>query len=209
MYALSSAQMKALEDRCAAEGISASILMENAGRAAAYAINGTIPVKDKHCVVFCGSGNNGGDGFVAARKLFEAGCCAHICLADGVPGTPGAARTNYLRAQRLGVPICALEQADEAEKAFLRTAQAVVDAVTGTGFHGQLRENARLAAQLINGAQGFVLALDVPSGIEADTGRAAEGAVKAALTVTFHAKKPCHRLAKGHCGEVRVARIGI
>ena len=157
----------------------------------------------------CGRGNNGGDGFVAARKLFEAGCCVHICLADGVPGTPGAARTNYLRAQRLGVPICALEQADEAEKAFLRTAQAVVDAVTGTGFHGQLRENARLAAQLINGAQGFVLALDVPSGIEADTGRAAEGAVKAALTVTFHAKKPCHRLAKGHCGEVRVARIGI
>ena len=81
--------------------------------------------------------------------------------------------------------------------------------MTGTGFHGQLRENARLAAQLINGAQGFVLALDVPSGIEADTGRAAEGAVKAALTVTFHAKKPCHRLAKGHCGEVRVARIDI
>ena len=92
---------------------------------------------------------------------------------------------------------------------YKRQAQAVVDAVTGTGFHGQLRENARLAAQLINGAQGFVLALDVPSGIEADTGRAAEGAVKAALTVTFHAKKPCHRLAKGHCGEVRVARIGI
>ena len=85
----------------------------------------------------------------------------------------------------------------------------MVDAVTGTGFHGQFRANARLAAQQINRAQGFVLALDVPSGIEADTGRAAEDAVRASLTVTFHAKKPCHRLARQHCGEVRVARIGI
>lgn len=208
MLEVTAAQMKELERKASEAGLSYEDMMENAGQAAARILLERLPGLRTAAVV-CGRGNNGGDGFVAARKLFEAGCCAHICLADGVPGTPGAARTNYLRAQRLGVPICALEQADEAEKAFLRTAQAVVDAVTGTGFHGQLRENARLAAQLINGAQGFVLALDVPSAIEADTGRAAEGAVKAALTVTFHAKKPCHRLAKGHCGEVRVARIGI
>ena len=140
--------------------------------------------------VVCGKGNNGGDGFVAARKLFEAGCCVRLYLVDGAPTAPGEARTNYLRTQKLGLPTCAL-------------------AVTGTGFHGQFRANARLAAQQINRAQGFVLALDVPSGIEADTGRAAEDAVRASLTVTFHAKKPCHRLARQHCGEVRVARIGI
>lgn len=209
MRVLTAAEIRGLESCAVESGVSMETLMENAGAEVAAAVTEKMDVTGKKTVILCGKGNNGGDGFVAARKLFEAGCCVHICLADGVPGTPGAARTNYLRAQRLGVPICALEQADEAEKAFLRTAQAVVDAVTGTGFHGQLRENARLAAQLINGAQGFVLALDVPSGIEADTGRAAEGAVKAALTVTFHAKKPCHRLAKGHCGEVRVARIGI
>ena len=157
----------------------------------------------------CGKGNNGGDGFVAARKLFEAGCCVRLYLVDGAPTAPGEARTNYLRTQKLGLPTCALAEAGRAELAFLSTAQAVVDAVTGTGFHGQFRANARLAAQQINRAQGFVLALDVPSGIEADTGRAAEDAVRASLTVTFHAKKPCHRLARQHCGEVRVARIGI
>ena len=141
--------------------------------------------------------------------MFEAGCCVRLYLVDGAPTAPGEARTNYLRTQKLGLPTCALAEAGEAELAFLSTAQAVVDAVTGTGFHGQFRANARLAAQQINRAQGFVLALDVPSGIEADTGRAAEDAVRASLTVTFHAKKPCHRLARQHCGEVRVARIGI
>ena len=73
MYALSSAQMRALEDRCAEAGIRRFTLMENAGRAAALAINGTIPVKGKKCVVFCGSGNNGGDGFIVAAELKKLG----------------------------------------------------------------------------------------------------------------------------------------
>ena len=97
MYALSSAQMKALEDRCAAEGISASILMENAGRAAAYAINGTIPVKDKHCVVFCGSGNNGGDGFIVATELKKLGANVQVILCFDLPKSR-AAREAYEKA---------------------------------------------------------------------------------------------------------------
>ena len=192
MLEVTAAQMKELERKASEAGLSYEDMMENAGQAAARILLERLPGLRTAAVV-CGRGNNGGDGFVAARKLFEAGCCVHICLADGVPGTPGAARTNYLRAQRLGVPICALEQADEAEKAFLRTAQAVVDAVTGTGFHGQLRENARLAAQLINGAQGFVLALDVPSGI--------------AVSYTHLKRPPPPRVRKGaaffYCGAGR------
>ena len=88
MYALSSAQMRALEDRCAEAGIRGFTLMENAGRAAALAINGTIPVKGKKCVVFCGSGNNGGDGFIVAaelKKLAPAGLCDAVSGGAGAP----------------------------------------------------------------------------------------------------------------------------
>lgn len=208
MLEVTAAQMKELERKANETGLSYEDMMENAGQAAACILLEQLPGLRTAAVV-CGKGNNGGDGFVAARKLFEAGCCVRLYLVDGAPTAPGEARTNYLRTQKLGLPTCALAEAGEAELAFLSTAQAVVDAVTGTGFHGQFRANARLAAQQINRAQGFVLALDVPSGIEADTGRAAEDAVRASLTVTFHAKKPCHRLARQHCGEVRVARIGI
>lgn len=208
MLEVTAAQMKELERKANETGLSYEDMMENAGQAAARILLEQLPGLRTAAVV-CGKGNNGGDGFVAARKLFEAGCCVRLYLVDGAPTAPGEARTNYLRTQKLGLPTCALAEAGEAELAFLSTAQAVVDAVAGTGFHGQFRANARLAAQRINRAQGFVLALDVPSGIEADTGRAAEDAVRASLTVTFHAKKPCHRLARQHCGEVRVARIGI
>ena len=209
MRVLTAAEIRGLESCAVESGVFMETLMENAGAAVAAAVTEKMDVTGKKTVILCGKGNNGGDGFVAARKLFEAGCCVRLYLVDGAPTAPGEARTNYLRTQKLGLPTCALAEAGEAELAFLSTAQAVVDAVTGTGFHGQFRANARLAAQQINRAQGFVLALDVPSGIEADTGRAAEDAVRASLTVTFHAKKPCLRLARQHCGEVRVARIGI
>ena len=93
MYALSSAQMRALEDRCAEAGIRGFTLMENAGRAAALAINGTIPVKGKKCVVFCGSGNNGGDGFIVAAELKKLGAEVQVILCfdlpkDALPGKP-------------------------------------------------------------------------------------------------------------------------
>ena len=175
MLEVTAAQMKELERKANETGLSYEDMMENAGQAAARILLEQLPGLRTAAVV-CGKGNNGGDGFVAARKLFEAGCCVRLYLVDGAPTAPGEARTNYLRTQKLGLPTCALAEAGEAELAFLSTAQAV---------------------------------LDVPSGIEADTGRAAEDAVRASLTVTFHAKKPCHRLARQHCGEVRVARIGI
>ena len=79
----------------------------------------------------------------------------------------------------------------------------------GTGFHGTLRPEGLAAARRMNDAPGRVLALDLPSGLEADSGTAAEGAVQADLTVTFHAAKPCHRLAAAQCGRVEVADIGI
>ena len=110
----------------------------------------------------------------------------------------------------MGLPVRAADTLDEPEQAeFLQSADLILDGVYGTGFHGTLRPEGLAAARRMNDAPGKVLALDLPSGLEADSGTAAEGAVQADLTVTFHAAKPCHRLAAAQCGRVEVADIGI
>ncbi len=208
MLEVTAAQMKQLEDRANTNGLSYEDMMENAGQAAARILLECMP-DFRTAAILCGKGNNGGDGFVVARKLFEAGRRVCIILTDGAPAGPGAAYTNYMRARRLSIPLFSLDEILGQEERLIQNTNVIVDAVTGTGFHGELRKNAKMAAQIANRANGFVMALDVPSGVEADTGRAAEGAVRANLTVTFHARKPCHRLCKDLCGDVRVARIGI
>lgn len=208
MLEVTAAQMKQLEEKANAHGLSYEDMMENAGQAAARILLERLPAF-RTAAILCGKGNNGGDGFVVARKLFEAGRRVCIILTDGAPAGPGAVYTNYMRAKRLSIPLFSLDEVLGQEERLVQNTDVIVDAVTGTGFHGQFRKNALLAAQMANRAKGFVLALDVPSGVEADTGRAADGAVQADLTVTFHAKKPCHRLCRELCGEIRVARIGI
>ena len=126
MLEVTAAQMKELERKANETGLSYEDMMENAGQAAARILLEQLPGLRTAAVV-CGKGNNGGDGFVAARKLFEAGCCVRLYLVDGAPTAPGEARTNYLRTQKLGLPTCALAEAGEAELAFLSTAQAVVE----------------------------------------------------------------------------------
>ena len=87
----------------------------------------------------------------------------------------------------------------------------IVDALYGTGFHGALRPNGLRAAALINRAAGLVCALDLPSGVNADTGETAQGAVQAGVTITFHARKQGQNTpaAAAHCGEIVIADIGI
>ena len=110
----------------------------------------------------------------------------------------------------MGLPVLPMDALNQPEQAgFLKGADLILDGVYGTGFHGALRPAGLAAARWMNEAPGRVLALDLPSGLEADSGNAAEGAVQAELTVTFHAAKPCHRLAAAQCGRVEVADIGI
>lgn len=199
------AQMKQIEQAADAAGLSYTRMMENAGQAAAR-----ILLESADCptaAVFCGTGNNGGDGFVLARALKEAGKEVRIVLVGGMPRTDDAIR-NRDKAQALGIPIRPLEDLTEEETRWILEARALVDAIYGTGFHGTLRPAGKAACDLMNRAKGFRLALDLPSGLNADTGEAAEGAVRADLTVTFHASKPCHRLNPGSCGETRIASIG-
>ncbi|OUP25161.1 NAD(P)H-hydrate epimerase [Gemmiger sp. An194] len=208
MSEVTAAEMKRMEQQADAAGLSYRQMMENAGAAAAALALRAWPGA-KSAVVFCGKGNNGGDGFVAARHLANAGLAVRLYLVEGEPVTTDAIYNCGL-AREMGLPVLAADALDEPEQAdFLQNADIILDGVYGTGFHGTLRPEGLAAARRMNEAPGRVLALDLPSGLEADSGTAAEGAVQADLTVTFHAAKPCHRLAAAQCGKVEVADIGI
>ena len=200
------AQMKQIEHDADAAGLSYTQMMENAGQAAARVL---LEKKDfRTAAVFCGTGNNGGDGFVLARALHEAGKQVRLVLVGGNPTTADAI-LNWEKVQALNIPIKALEYLSEEEKTWILNTDIIVDALYGTGFHGELRPTGKAACDLINQSKGFCLALDLPSGLNADTGVAAEGAVQADLTVTFHASKPCHRLNPGQCGKTEIVSIGV
>lgn len=183
--------------------------------------------------VYVGKGNNGGDGYVAARLLHQRGWDVEIVLVDGEPTTSDAI-ANYKLAQTLDIPILGLEQMQglpgiESKKIFSKglvqtqadqsghTPDVVVDAIYGTGFHGQLRENgARAAAQIaLSRSRGArVFAMDIPSGVGGDLTDESEldpRCVQADVTITFHAKKPVHlqTFAGKYCGRILTADIGI
>ena len=208
MNEVTAAEMKQLEQQADAAGLSYRQMMENAGAAAARLALRAVP-EAKSAAVFCGKGNNGGDGFVAARHLANAGLAVRLYLVEGEPVTTDAVYNCGL-VRDMGLPVLELDALNQPQQAeFLKNADLILDGVYGTGFHGALRPAGLAAARWMNEAPGKVLALDLPSGLEADSGNAAEGAVQAQLTVTFHAAKPCHRLAAAQCGRVEVADIGI
>lgn len=202
---VTAAEMKALERAANENGLLYIQMMENAGRAAFAQLCRRLPGPARLLVV-AGKGNNGGDGFVMARVAAKQGWRVQVLLAEGEPKTPDAI-TNFGLLRDL--PVTILSSAAAAAPA-----DAVVDALYGTGFHGTLRPAGRAACDLMNQQHqngALVLAVDLPSGINADTGAVAEGAVQADLTVTFHRAKPLHYAPESaeNCGEVVVADIGI
>ena len=204
---VTAAQMKAIEQEGNAHGLPYLQMMENAGLAAYAALKKQLP-QGGALLAVCGKGNNGGDGFVIARTAALDGWRVTVLLAEGDPKTPDAI-TNFERLAGLPVTVSRESTALETEPF-----DAVVDALYGTGFHGSLRPAGLAACTLINRqrrAGAFVLAVDLPSGINTDTGEVAAGAVQADLTVTFDSCKPLH-LAQSSaplCGKVTCADIGI
>jgi NAD(P)H-hydrate epimerase len=174
-------------------------LMERAGAATAETILARYP-DGKSVSVWCGTGSNGGDGFVVARKLCEAGKDVEVVLIGDEQKVSGDARENLERAREGGIPFAETAETD-----------LVVDAIFGTGFRGKPRSEAAAAIEEINGSAAPVVAVDVPSGVDASTGEVASPAVRADLTVTFHERKVGLVVAPGrfHAGEVQVADIGL
>ncbi|HET7418519.1 MAG TPA: NAD(P)H-hydrate dehydratase [Solirubrobacterales bacterium] len=187
----------AIEER----GVPSLELMEAAGRAVAEVVAGLAPQRPVRVV--CGKGNNGGDGFVAARLLREMGFEVEALLLWPGEELRGDAAVNF---ERFGGDFV---EGDLALR--LVGSGAVVDAIFGTGFEGAPREPARAAIGAINGCGAPVIVCDVPSGVDASTGEVAGEAVNADLTVSFHAAKLGQRIAPGkwRTGELRVVPIGI
>ena len=204
---VTAAQMKAIEQAGNSHGLPYLQMMENAGLAAYAELKRQFPHPSRLLVV-CGKGNNGGDGVVVAPPAEKDGWSVTVFLAEGEPKTADAIR-NFERLHSLPVHICADGSVLETQRF-----DAAVDALYGTGFHGSLRPSGLAACALMNRQHengAFVLAIDLPSGINTDTGEVAEGAVRADLTVTFDSYKPLHTAVSSAplCGKIVCDDIGI
>jgi NAD(P)H-hydrate epimerase len=187
----------AIEER----GVPSLELMEAAGRALA---DGVVELAPRGPVrVVCGKGNNGGDGFVAARRLGELGFEVEVLLLWPAGEAKGDAAANLARVEA--------EEVSGGIGERLRGSGAVLDAIFGTGFSGAPREPAAAAIAAVNDCGAPVVACDIASGVDASSGEIAGAAVEANLTVGFHAAKVGHFVAPGKwaTGELRVAPIGI
>lgn len=188
-------------------GVSIADLMARAGGAIADQVAMRVPYGS--VAVFAGRGNNGGDGWVAARLLHAQGREVVVYAAAGPDGLEGVAAEAATAALDAGVEVV-LPQ-DTLEPGSVRGHAVVIDALFGVGFAGPVRQPYLTWIEAINASGAYVIAADVPSGVQADTGRADGMAVRADVTVTFSAAKRGLLLYPGaaHAGEVVVADIGI
>lgn len=181
-------------------GIPSLDLMERAGKGLARVVAATVP--NGPVVVVCGPGNNGGDGFVAARLLHDDGRDVTVLAVVDADAYTGDALANL---RRLPVPL------EPFDPAAVSGAAVAVDALLGTGVKGAPRPPADAAVAALNALDAPVVAADVPSGVDASTGEVAGDAVRAVATATFAAGKPglwVHP-GKAHAGRVEVIDIGI
>ncbi|MCC6739080.1 MAG: NAD(P)H-hydrate epimerase [Planctomycetia bacterium] len=205
--ALTCAEMRALEKRAIEEaGIPAIVLMENAGRAVASEAERMAPTG--RIVAVCGRGNNAGDGFAAARHLDIAGRDVRVLVFEP-SRLAGDALVNYRALRFSRVELVEAAAGPDAVRSAVAGASLVLDAVFGTGLSGPLREPWPAVVEAMNAPGVPILAVDVPSGLDADTGSTLGAAVRAARTVTFHAPKAGFAAARPFTGDVVVAAIGI
>ena len=213
MKLLTCGEMKQVEKHAANYGLSYQRMMENAGAACARNIR-TILEQEKilrrNVAVVCGKGNNGGDGFVVARKLLENGYHVCILLAAGYPSTPEA-EVCYKEATDHAIPVLWYDADPTKALQTVKTADVIVDAIFGFSFYGAIREELRPLLQEMNASPAMKFALDVPSGVYCDSGLCDRNCFVADYTVAISALKPAHVVhpAADCCGDVIIANIGI
>jgi len=202
-------EMRALETNAEYYGVSLLQLMETAGRNVAEEIATRFQPKKTRVAIFCGSGGNGGDGFVAARYLTCLGFKVEVILAGKASDiTSESAKKNWVALQPLRNIIPLTEVKDSALIPEVK-ADVIVDALLGIGLKGKLRPPIVQLVEKINSTDAFRVAVDVPTGIDSDSGEVLGTAVKANLTVTFYKAKPGLVRAKEHSGEIVVKNIGL
>lgn len=215
MKILTSVQMKALDKKAIDElGIIGPVLMENAGLEITYAILQVFPEIDtENIVIVAGKGNNGGDGFVVARHLFNRGCSPQILLLSAKDEVKGDAALNLTMADNMGIEITEVTSPEiwEKQKAIISAATILIDAIFGTGL---IKPAKGLYAQVIidiNQAPAYKVAVDIPSGLSSDSFQLIGPCVEADLTVTMAAPKIAHIFppAAECVGELVVADISM
>ena len=198
-------------------GIPGVVLMENAGRSCAELIKDKLAgVASPRVCIFCGTGNNGGDGYVIARHLLNSGFKVAVIVVGERRKIKGDAKINLDILEGLGQSI---EQLNVSEpniagkvKAFTADADMLVDSLFGTGLGGQLSDEYKQLIESINAQNCPILAVDIPSGLDCDTGEPLGAAIRASYTVTFVSAKTGFASASSaaqYTGEVFVASIGV
>lgn len=204
-------QMRFIDgDMIGRQGIPGLVLMEHAAAAVAKKTM-ELARPNRTVYLFCGGGNNGGDGLSAYRQLVIHGVLCRGILLCPPETLEGDAKKQYDMAVGSGLPVEVLLDADEVRALPLLEAGAVVDAMFGTGLNRAMEGRFQAAAERMNGAGVPVIAVDIPSGVDGETAKAPGTAVRATATVTFQHRKIGHVLYPGreYCGEVTVAPIGL
>jgi len=187
-------------------GLSGLVLMENAGRGAAEVIHASFD-DVRRAVLFCGMGNNGGDGFVIARHLRIAGWETRIVLTGDPQRMTASTAENYKTVDAMGMDISPVT-----ESPAIDPGELVIDAMLGTGFQGDVRSPVDRMIRAISDADSKgVVAVDLPSGLNCDTGRPCHATIRASLTVTLVAPKVGFSAtgAAAYVGRVISVPIGV
>ncbi len=197
-------------------GVPGVVLMENAGRSCAELIKDKLKdITSPKVCIFCGTGNNGGDGYVIARHLSNSGFEVVVVICGNREKVKGDAKINLGILERLGQPIEQLNIGDgdvsARVKAFTADADMVVDGLFGTGLSGQLSDDYKQLIDTINACTCPILAVDIPSGLDCDAGQPLGTAIRANYTVSFVAVKKgfASGITAQYTGEIFIASIGI
>ena len=215
MTALTTDEMREADRRAIEDfGIPGVVLMENAGAGAAdVALEMLEDAESKRVLILAGRGNNGGDGYVIARHLHNAGVPTKTRVLSEFDTIAGDARTNLDVIRKMGLDVREIVLPDHTESLLAEMLEAglIVDAMLGTGTKGSIREPFTAAIALVMGSDRPVLAVDIPSGMNGDTGEHLGTCVVALRTATFAAYKigMLNPAAKKYTGEITVVDIGM
>lgn len=212
---ISSDQMYGIEDKADnLIGMKRVYMMENAGHGLAdfIILKFRGKLRGKRIVAICGTGNNGGDGFVAARHLsyYYGASVQLILLGFANDLRTEEARINWQIIQKMdSIEVITGNEINDKIKKTIEYADVIIDGIFGTGIRGQIREPHASAIKIINKSKAYVVSVDVPSGIDPNTGKAHDISIRADATVTFHRMKIGLLNNKKYSGSVHIEKIGI
>lgn len=213
MDSITSDEMRIIEDKAEKLGISKLILMENAGNSIVNYIKKNIIVNRKKIIIISGTGNNGGDGLVAARHLACEGGIIYVILIGNPKKIKNEAKVNWDILIKMGktVNIIITETCDELANFsdLIKHSDIILDALLGTGIRGELKTIYKYVINLINKSKAFKISIDIPTGMDPNTGIILDKIVKPDVTITFHKIKKGLLVNKSQIGKLIVNSIGI